>query len=43
MNNSPRTALVALGAARHLTRADQEKGVPELIPTSLWQVAGWSR
>jgi len=36
-------ALIPLGAARLHTRADQEKGVPELIPTSLWQVSGWSR
>lgn len=35
--------LIPLGAARRRTRADQEKGVLELIPTSFWQAAGWSR
>lgn len=43
MKTSHRTALIPLGAARRRTRADRETGVPELIPTSLWEVAGWSR
>jgi hypothetical protein len=43
MKTSRPIALIPLGAARRRTRADLEKGVPELIPTSLWEVAGWSR
>ncbi|MFT4954866.1 MAG: hypothetical protein ACI8U3_001240 [Brevundimonas sp.] len=39
----PTPRLIGLGAARRRTRADMEQGAPELIPTSLWRVPGWSR
>lgn len=43
MNARHTPALIPLGAARERTRADQEKGVLELIPTSFWQVSAWTR
>ncbi|MFN3353999.1 MAG: hypothetical protein ACK4Z5_10355 [Brevundimonas sp.] len=43
MNTRPTPALIPLGRARSRTRADQETGVLELIPTSFWQVSAWTR
>lgn len=38
-----KTRLLTLGPARRRTAADMDEGVPELIPTSLWKLPGWSR